>query len=56
MFSSDMTGAKTSFYKGMLEASAYDPCKLYIFSSLYNPPSFLTADDFVTFFDEKIQI
>ncbi|KAK3513378.1 hypothetical protein QTP70_014204, partial [Hemibagrus guttatus] len=51
----------TSFYKEKLEASAHDPRKLHnIFSSLLNPPappapSSLTAEDFATFYTEKIK-
>ncbi|KAK3525830.1 hypothetical protein QTP70_010668 [Hemibagrus guttatus] len=54
-------GKETSFYKEKLEASAQDPRKLHnIFSSLLNPPvppspSFLTAEDFATFYTEKIE-
>ncbi|KAK3521503.1 hypothetical protein QTP70_007968 [Hemibagrus guttatus] len=60
-FSSDVTSAKTSFYKEKLETSAQDPRKLHnIFSSLLNPPappssSSLTAEDFATFYTEKIE-
>ncbi|KAK3551148.1 hypothetical protein QTP70_013915, partial [Hemibagrus guttatus] len=56
-----MTSAKTSFYKEKLETSAQDPRKLHnIFSSLLNPPappspSSLTAEDFATFYTEKIE-
>ncbi|KAK3565420.1 hypothetical protein QTP86_008242 [Hemibagrus guttatus] len=59
-FSLDVTSAKTSFYKEKLETSAHDPRKLHnIFSSLLNPPappapSSLTAEDFTTFYTEKI--
>ncbi|KAK3575267.1 hypothetical protein QTP86_023385, partial [Hemibagrus guttatus] len=51
----------TSFYKEKLETSAQDPRKLHnIFSSLLNPPappspSSLTAEDFATFYTEKIE-
>ncbi|KAK3520976.1 hypothetical protein QTP86_011334 [Hemibagrus guttatus] len=50
-----------SFYKEKLETSAQDPRKLHNnFSSLLNPPapptpSFLTAEDFATFYTEKIE-
>ncbi|KAK3560678.1 hypothetical protein QTP86_014529 [Hemibagrus guttatus] len=60
-FSLDVTSAKTSFYKEKLETSAQDPRKLHnIFSSLLNPPappspSSLTAEDFTTFYTEKIE-
>ncbi|KAK3508055.1 hypothetical protein QTP70_011851, partial [Hemibagrus guttatus] len=60
-FSLDVTSAKTYFYKEKLETSAQDPRKLHnIFSSLLNPtappsPSSLTAEDFATFFTEKIE-
>ncbi|KAK3558457.1 hypothetical protein QTP86_018184, partial [Hemibagrus guttatus] len=60
-FSLDVTSAKTSFYKEKLETSAQDPGKLHnIFSSLLNPPappspSSLTAEDFATFYTEKIE-
>ncbi|KAI5094409.1 hypothetical protein C0J45_16133 [Silurus meridionalis] len=60
-FSLEVTSAKTAFYKEKLEASAQDPRKLhYIFSSLLNPPaapapSSLTANDFASFYDEKIR-
>ncbi|KAK3520050.1 hypothetical protein QTP70_011970 [Hemibagrus guttatus] len=60
-FSLDVTSAKTSFYKEKLETSAEDPQKLHnIFSSLLNPPappspSSLTAEDFTTFYTEKIE-
>ncbi|KAK3552959.1 hypothetical protein QTP86_029619 [Hemibagrus guttatus] len=60
-FSLDVTSAKTSFYKEKLETSAQDPQKLHnIFSSLLNPPappspSSLTAEDFATFYREKIE-
>ncbi|KAK3507663.1 hypothetical protein QTP70_032599, partial [Hemibagrus guttatus] len=60
-FSLDVTSAKTSFYKEMLETSAQDPRKLHnIFSSLLNPPAptspfSLTAEDFATFYTEKIE-
>ncbi|KAK3560392.1 hypothetical protein QTP86_008484 [Hemibagrus guttatus] len=60
-FSLDVTSAKTSFYKEMLETSAQDPRKLHnIFSSLLNPPAppspfSLTAKDFATFYTEKIE-
>ncbi|KAL7841619.1 hypothetical protein SRHO_G00253100 [Serrasalmus rhombeus] len=59
-FSLEVTAAKSSFYRGKLEASASDPRKLFsIFSSLLNPPpppppSSLTPEDFVTFFEEKV--
>ncbi|KAK3573698.1 hypothetical protein QTP86_032058, partial [Hemibagrus guttatus] len=59
-FSLDVTSAKTFFYKEKLETSAQDPRKLHnIFSSLLNPPappspSSLTAEDFATFYTEKI--
>ncbi|KAK3567160.1 hypothetical protein QTP86_011299 [Hemibagrus guttatus] len=60
-FSLDVTSAKTSFYKEKLETSAQDPQKLHnIFSSLLNPPalpspSSLTAEDFASFYTEKIE-
>ncbi|KAK3527079.1 hypothetical protein QTP86_008796 [Hemibagrus guttatus] len=60
-FSLDVTSAKTSFYKEKLETSAQDPRKLHnIFSSLLNPPappspSSLTAEDFASFYTEKIE-
>ncbi|KAK3570602.1 hypothetical protein QTP86_023665, partial [Hemibagrus guttatus] len=60
-FSLDVTSAKTSFYKEKLETSAQDPRKLHnIFSSLLNPPAppapfSLTAEDFTTFYIEKIE-
>ncbi|KAK3506375.1 hypothetical protein QTP70_002306 [Hemibagrus guttatus] len=60
-FSLDVTSAKTSFYKEKLETSAQYPRKLHnIFSSLLNPPappspSFLTTEDFATFYTEKIE-
>ncbi|KAK3515008.1 hypothetical protein QTP70_003243 [Hemibagrus guttatus] len=60
-FSLDVTSAKTSFYKEKLETSAQDPRKLHnIFSSLLNPPappspSTLTAEDFASFYTEKIE-
>ncbi|KAK3507805.1 hypothetical protein QTP70_000877 [Hemibagrus guttatus] len=60
-FSSDVTSAKTSFYKEKLETTAQDPRKLHnIFSSLLNPPappspSSLTAEDFANFYTEKIE-
>ncbi|KAK3549666.1 hypothetical protein QTP86_006543 [Hemibagrus guttatus] len=60
-FSLDGTSAKTSFYKEKLETSAQDPRKLHnILSSLLNPlappsPSSLTAEDFATFYTEKIE-
>ncbi|KAI5623819.1 hypothetical protein C0J50_16500 [Silurus asotus] len=60
-FSLEVTSAKTTFYKEKLEASAQDPRKLHnIFSSLLNPPaapapSSLTANDFASFYDEKIR-
>ncbi|KAK3508066.1 hypothetical protein QTP70_012243 [Hemibagrus guttatus] len=60
-FSLDVTSDKTSFYKETLEASAQDPQKLHnIFSSLLKPqappaPSSLTAEDFGTFYTEKIE-
>ncbi|KAK3506719.1 hypothetical protein QTP70_017053, partial [Hemibagrus guttatus] len=60
-FSLDVTSAKTSFYKEKLETSAQDPPKLHnIFSSLLNPPappspSYLTAEDFASFYTEKIE-
>ncbi|KAI4888332.1 hypothetical protein NFI96_024824, partial [Prochilodus magdalenae] len=59
-FSAEVTTAKSSFYKRKLEESASDPRKLFsIFSSLLNPPSpppssSLTLEDFVTFFEEKV--
>ncbi|XP_037388705.1 uncharacterized protein LOC119262025 [Pygocentrus nattereri] len=59
-FSLEVTAAKSSFYKGKLEASACDPRKLFnIFSSLLTPPPppapcSLTPEDFVTFFEEKV--
>ncbi|KAI4875089.1 hypothetical protein NFI96_025166, partial [Prochilodus magdalenae] len=59
-FSAEVTTAKSSFYKRKLEESASDPRKLFsIFSSLLNPPSppppsSLTPEDFVTFFEEKV--
>ncbi|KAI4876884.1 hypothetical protein NFI96_029051, partial [Prochilodus magdalenae] len=59
-FSGEVTSAKSSFYKRKLEESASDPRKLFsIFSSLLNPPSppppsSLTPEDFVTFFEEKV--
>ncbi|KAI4905249.1 hypothetical protein NFI96_024613 [Prochilodus magdalenae] len=54
-FSAGVTTAKSSFYKRKLEDSASDPRKLFsIFSSLLNPPSSLTPEDFVTFFEEKV--
>ncbi|XP_037391519.1 uncharacterized protein LOC119262643 [Pygocentrus nattereri] len=59
-FSLEVTAAKSSFYKGKLEASARDPRKLFnIFSSLLTPPPppapcSLTPEDFVTFFEEKV--
>uniref|UniRef100_A0A8B9I1J1 Reverse transcriptase domain-containing protein n=1 Tax=Astyanax mexicanus TaxID=7994 RepID=A0A8B9I1J1_ASTMX len=55
-----VTVAKSSFYKRKLEESASDPCKLFnIFSSLLNPPTpqpptTLSPDDFVNFFEEKV--
>ncbi|KAI5090537.1 low density lipoprotein receptor adapter protein 1 isoform X4 [Silurus meridionalis] len=58
---SRVTSAKTAFYKEKLEASAQDPRKLHnIFSSLLDPPaapapSSLTANDFASFYDEKIK-
>ncbi|KAK3520071.1 hypothetical protein QTP70_011990 [Hemibagrus guttatus] len=60
-FSLDVTSAKTSFYKEKLETSAQDPRKLHNISSLLlNPPappspSSLTAEDFATFYTEKIE-
>ncbi|KAK3525470.1 hypothetical protein QTP86_031907 [Hemibagrus guttatus] len=60
-FSLDVTSDKTTFYKETLEASAQDPQKLHnIFSSLLKPqappaPSSLTAEDFGTFYTEKIE-
>ncbi|GAA6107052.1 uncharacterized protein tmem132a, partial, partial [Tachysurus ichikawai] len=60
-FSSDVTSAKTSFYKEKLEASSRDPRKFHIIiSSLLNPPtpppsSSLTAEDFASFYQEKIE-
>lgn len=56
-FSSDVTSAKTSFYKGKLEASAPDPCSTDVPQDLFvtscclalHPPSWLL----VTFFDFK---
>ncbi|KAK3510907.1 hypothetical protein QTP70_024361, partial [Hemibagrus guttatus] len=60
-FSLDVTSAKTSFYKEKLETSAQDPRKLHnIFSSLLNPSgstfsSSLTAEDFASFYTEKIE-
>ncbi|MCJ8746228.1 hypothetical protein PDJAM_G00139370 [Pangasius djambal] len=54
------SGSDTAFYKEKLESSAQDPRKLHsIFSSLLNPPappapSSLTAEDFATFYDEKV--
>ncbi|KAK3528741.1 hypothetical protein QTP70_011211 [Hemibagrus guttatus] len=60
-FSLDVTSAKTSFYKEKLETSAQDPRKLHnIFLSLLNSPappspSSLTAEDFATFYTEKIE-
>ncbi|KAK3552410.1 hypothetical protein QTP86_011646 [Hemibagrus guttatus] len=60
-FSLDVTSAKTSFYKEKLETSAQDPRKLHnIISSLLNPPaspspSSLTAEDFASFYTEKIE-
>ncbi|KAK3519597.1 hypothetical protein QTP86_003186 [Hemibagrus guttatus] len=60
-FSLDVTSAKTSFYMEKLETSAQDPRKLHnIFSSLLNPPalpspSSLTAEDFASFYTEKIE-
>ncbi|KAK3534147.1 hypothetical protein QTP86_002300 [Hemibagrus guttatus] len=59
-FSLDMTSAKTSFYKEKLETSAQDPRKLHNILSLLNPlappaPSSLTAEDFTTFYTEKIE-
>ncbi|KAI5619029.1 hypothetical protein C0J50_21422, partial [Silurus asotus] len=59
-FSFEVTSAKTAFYKEKFKASAQDPRKLHnIFSLLLNPPavpapSFLTANDFASFYDEKI--
>ncbi|KAI4879268.1 hypothetical protein NFI96_025816, partial [Prochilodus magdalenae] len=59
-FSAEVTSAKSSSYKRKLEESASDPHKLFsIFSSLLNPPSLpppssLTPEDFVTFFEEKV--
>ncbi|XP_076858335.1 uncharacterized protein LOC143512193 isoform X2 [Brachyhypopomus gauderio] len=60
LFSMELTDAKTSFYREKLEASTSDPRKMFkIFSSLLKPsppptPTSLTADDFVTFFEEKV--
>ncbi|KAK3565328.1 hypothetical protein QTP86_005496 [Hemibagrus guttatus] len=60
-FSLDVTSAKTSFHKEKLETSAQVPQTLHnIFSSLLNPPappspSSLTAEDFATFYTEKIE-
>ncbi|XP_076848845.1 uncharacterized protein LOC143496560 [Brachyhypopomus gauderio] len=60
LFSMELTAAKTSFYREKLEASTSDPRKMFkIFSSLLKPsppptPTSLTADDFVTFFEEKV--
>ncbi|XP_076836635.1 uncharacterized protein LOC143482216 isoform X2 [Brachyhypopomus gauderio] len=59
-FSTEVTAAKSSFYKEKLEESASDPRWLFrIFSSLLKPPSpppssSLTPEDFVTFFEEKV--
>uniref|UniRef100_A0AAR2KZX5 Reverse transcriptase domain-containing protein n=1 Tax=Pygocentrus nattereri TaxID=42514 RepID=A0AAR2KZX5_PYGNA len=59
-FSKEVTAAKSSFYREKLEASAADPRKLFsIFSSLLNPPPppspiSLTANDFASFFKEKV--
>ncbi|KAI4902791.1 hypothetical protein NFI96_011169, partial [Prochilodus magdalenae] len=59
-FSAEVTSAKSSFYKRKLEESASDPRKLFsIFFSLLNtpsppPPSSFTPEDFVTFFEEKV--
>ncbi|KAK3521007.1 hypothetical protein QTP86_015761, partial [Hemibagrus guttatus] len=53
--------SEASFYKEKLETSAQDPRKLHnIFSSLLNPlappsPSSLTAEDFASFYTEKIE-
>ncbi|KAK3539401.1 hypothetical protein QTP70_006297 [Hemibagrus guttatus] len=60
-FSSDVTSAKTFFFKEKFKASAQDPRKLHnIFSSLLNPPAplapySLTAEDFTTFYTEMIE-
>uniref|UniRef100_A0AAY4ENN7 Reverse transcriptase domain-containing protein n=1 Tax=Denticeps clupeoides TaxID=299321 RepID=A0AAY4ENN7_9TELE len=60
-FSTNLTTAKTAFYKTKLEASAHNPQKLHnIFLSLLNPPTSpaptsLTADDFANFFTGKIK-
>ncbi|KAI5085343.1 hypothetical protein C0J45_23168, partial [Silurus meridionalis] len=58
-FSLEVTSAKTAFYKEKLEASAQDPCKLHMSSLLNLPaapaPSSLTANDFASFYDEKIK-
>ncbi|KAK3558502.1 hypothetical protein QTP86_018153, partial [Hemibagrus guttatus] len=60
-FSLGVTSAKTSFYKEKLETSAQDLRKLHnIFLSLLNPPappspSSLTAEDFASFYTEKIE-
>ncbi|KAI4895939.1 hypothetical protein NFI96_007790 [Prochilodus magdalenae] len=59
-FSGEVTTGKSSFYKRKLEESASDPRKLFsIFSSLLNPPSppppsSLTPEVFVTFFEENV--
>uniref|UniRef100_A0A3B1IPZ4 Reverse transcriptase domain-containing protein n=1 Tax=Astyanax mexicanus TaxID=7994 RepID=A0A3B1IPZ4_ASTMX len=59
-FSTEVTAAKSSFYKRKLEESASDPRKLFtIFSPLLNPPTpqpptTLSPDDFVNFFEEIV--
>ncbi|XP_072530520.1 uncharacterized protein, partial [Salminus brasiliensis] len=59
-FRTEVAAAKASYYRGKLESSASDPRKLFtIFSSLLNPPTpppptTLSADDFVSFFEEKV--
>ena len=60
-FTSSVSTTKSAFYRTKINSSASNPRKLFsLFSSLLNPPSppppsCLTADDFVTYFTQKVK-